>query len=107
VLHGVKWSQGDGGSEKRDRLKVTPPILRKIKSVWDGQTGNHNAVMLWAACCLAFFFFFFFWAVELTVPNDSAYDPYVYLSLGDLEVDVPENPMVLNIQLKAFKTEPF
>lgn len=105
VLRGVKRSQGAAGLEKRERLPITPPILRKIRSVWDGRAGEHDIVMLWAACCLAFFGFLR--AGELTIPSDSAYDPSTHLSWGDLAVDAPENPTVLSVLLKASKTDPF
>ena len=101
----MKWSQGAAGLEKRERLPITPPILRKIRSVWDGRAGEHDIVMLWAACCLAFFGFLR--AGELTIPSDSAYDPSMHLSWGDLAVDAPENPTVLSVLLKASKTDPF
>ena len=61
--------------------------------------------MLWAACCLAFFGFLH--VGELTVPSDSAFDPSMHLSWGDLAVDSPDNPTVLSVRLKASKTNPF
>ena len=103
VLRGVKRSQGEAG--KRERLPITPPILRKIKAVWDNSTGDPDLIMMWAACCLACFGFLR--AGELTVPSDSAFDPSVHLSWGDLAVDAPGNPTVLSVRLKASKTDPF
>ena len=103
VLRGVKQSQGE--AEKRERLPITPPLLRKIKSVWDNQAENYDTIMLWAACCLTFFGFLR--AGELTVPSDSAFDPSVHLSWGDLAVDNPMNSTVMSVRLKASKTDPF
>ena len=41
------------------------------------------------------------------MPSDSAFDPSVHLSWGDLAVDAPGNPTVLSVRLKASKTDPF
>ena len=108
LLHGVsstrvKRSQGE--AEKRERLPITPLLLHKIKSVCDNQAENYNTIMLWAACCLTFFGFLR--AGELTVPSDSAFDPSVHLSWGDLAVDNPMNPTIMSVRLKASKTDPF
>ena len=103
VLIGVKQSQGE--AEKRERLPITPPLLRKIKSMWDNQAENYDTIMLWVACCLAFFGFLH--VGELTVPSDSAFDPSVHLYWGDLAVDNPMNPTVMSVRLKASKTDPF
>ena len=103
VLRGVKRSQGE--VDKRERLPITPPLLRKIKSVWDGQVQDYDIVMLWAACCLAYFGFLR--AGELTVPSDSAFDPSIHLSWGDLAVDNPESPAIMSVTLKASKMDPF
>ena len=35
VMRGVKRHQGEAGKSGRERLPITPDILRKIKSVWD------------------------------------------------------------------------
>ena len=105
VLRGVKWSQGAASLEKRECLPITPPILRKIRSVWDDRAGEHNVVLLWEACCLAFFGFLH--AGELTILSDSAYDPSTHLSWGNLAVDAPEYPTVLSVRLKASKMDPF
>ena len=59
--------------------------------------------MLWAACCLTFFGFLR--AVELTVPDDSAFDPVVHLSWGDLAVDIPASLTMLSARLNASITE--
>ena len=98
----MKRSQGEASVQKRERLPITPPIL---KTVWDGQANDPDIVMLWAACCLAFFGFLR--AGELTVPSDSAFDPSMHLSWGDLAVDSQDNPTVLSVRLKASKTDLF
>ena len=61
--------------------------------------------MLWAACCLAFFGFLR--AGELTVPGDRSFDPTTHLGREDLAVNNPADPAVLQLRLKASKTDPF
>ncbi len=53
----VKRSQGRNNASSRERLRITPQLLRKIKAAWDGRATNPDFVMLRAACCLAFFGF--------------------------------------------------
>ena len=55
--------------------------------------------MLWAACCLCFFAFVR--TEEMIVLSDKAYNPAVYLSMGDIAVNDPRNPSMLQI------TDPF
>ncbi len=105
VLRGVKRSQGEEGGGSRERLPITPPLLHRIKAVWECQASDHDTVMLWAACCLAFFGFLR--AGEFTVPGDTGYDHSTHLSWGDLAVDDPVSPGLLSVHLKASKTDPF
>ena len=59
VLRGVKRSQGGDGASGRQRLPITPHLLRQIKAAWEDWATDPDIVMLWAACCLAFFGFLF------------------------------------------------
>ena len=104
MLRGVKRSEGEEGATGRERLPITPLLLR-IKAVWDSQANDLDIVMLWAACCLAFFGFLR--PGEFTVPCESGFDPSSHLSWGDLAVDVPGQPSVMSVRLKASKTDPF
>ena len=104
-LRGVKRLEGEKGVVGRERLPISPNILRRIKKVWDQGTPGQDEVMLWAACCLAFFGFLR--AGELTVPSEAAFDDAVHLTRDDLAVDNPRNPSVLMLRLKASKTDPF
>ncbi len=103
VLRGVKRSQGD--CDKRVRLPITPPLLHRMKEVWNGQAEDSDIVMLWVACCLAFFGFLR--VGEFTIPDDSSFDPLVHLCWGDLAVDNPIDPAILSVTLKTSKTDPF
>ncbi len=105
VLRGVKRSQGEGGDSSRERLPITPPLLRQIKAVWECRAGDPDYIMLWAACCLAFFGFLR--AGEFTVPCDTGFDASIHLAWGDLAVVDPASPRVLSVHLKASKTDPF
>ncbi len=97
--------QGEEGGGNRERLPITPPLLRRIKAVWECQASDPDTVMLWEACCLAFFGFLR--AGEFTVPGDTGYDHSTHLSWGDLAVDNPVSPGLLSVHLKASKTDPF
>ena len=102
VLRGVKRSEGEEGATGRERLPITPPLLRRIKAVWDSDL---DIAMLWAACCLTFISFLR--AGEFTVPCESMFNPSSHLSCGDLAVDVPGQPSEMSIRLKVSKTDPF
>ena len=105
TLRGVKRMEGERGVMGRERLPISPNILRGMKRVWDQGTPGHDEIMLWAACCLAFFGFLR--AGELTVPSEAAFDDSVHLMRDDLAVDNPKDPAVLRVCLKASKTDPF
>ncbi len=89
TLRGVKQLEGERGDVKRERLPVTPELLRQIKRIWDAKPPGRDEVMLWAACCLAFFGVLR--AGELTV----------------LALDEPGEPTILRVKIKASKTDPF
>ena len=103
--------EAEKGIDRRERLPMTPYILRRIKAVWeqsalDACCGNHqHVVMLWAACCLGFFGFLR--SGEMTIPSDSAYDPSVHLSYKDIVVDDPVKPQTVSVFIKQSKTDPF
>ena len=105
ILKGVKRCEAEKGPEGRDRLPISPDILRKIKTSWESVPPTPDAIMLWAACCLAFFGFLR--AGELTVPSDTAYDPKVHLNVSDIAADNPASPTVIRVSIKQSKTDPF
>ena len=57
----VKGIRRDGAissaTHRRERLPVTPILLRKIFSVWREGSDLGDAKMLWAAVCMAFLTF--------------------------------------------------
>ncbi len=104
VLQGVKRVESEKGLEKRERLPISPDILRMLKTVWENEP-RPGASMLWAACCLGFFGFLR--SGEMTVPTESGYDPGVHLSIEDIAVDDPVRPRVVRVSIKHSKTDPF
>ena len=105
VMRGIKRVEAERGMSKRERLPISPCLLRKLKEVWSPQSHEHNTKMIWAACCLCFFAFLR--AGEMTVPSDGAYDASVHLSIQDIAVDDSRNPSIIRIQIKQSKTDPF
>ena len=105
VLRGAKREEASRGSGSRERLPISPSILRRIKAVWEGNGHDPDITMLWAAACLGFFGFLR--SGEMTVPTDSSYDPAVHLSRNDVAVDNAQKPAVLRVTIKQSKTDPF
>ncbi len=104
ILHGVKRIEAERGLEKRQRLPISPDILRKLKAGWEAEP-RPETTMLWAACCLGFFGFLR--SGEMTVAVDGSYDPGCHLSRADIAVDNPADPSVLRVTIKQSKTDPF
>ena len=58
TLQGVKLKQAKtGGTRPRERLPITPAILRLLKGVWEAEGVKRDNIMLWAVCCTCFFGF--------------------------------------------------
>ena len=104
-MRGVKRCESEKGSEGRERLPISPDILRRIKTSWESVPLTPDTVMLWAACSLAFFGFLR--AGELSVPSDAAYDLKVHLNVSGIAVDNPVSPTVIRVSIKQSKTDPF
>lgn len=106
ALRGVRYLQSKRGRAPRTRLPITPELLHKIRREWDKATTDRaDNLMLWAACTLCFFGFFR--AGEITVQSESAFDPGVHLTFGDLALDNQSNPTILRVRVKRSKTDPF
>ena len=105
VLRGIKIAQSKQGAHSRPRLPITPTILRQLKKVWGASAEEHDTIMLWAASTTCFFGFLRIG--EMTVPSSHTYDPTTHLAFDDLALDTPVTPSVMEIRLKASKTDPF
>ena len=105
VLKGIKRKEASQQWGGRERLPITPPLLMRIKSVWESEAGNKDKYMLWAACCLGFFAFLR--VGEMTVPKDEAFDPTTHLTVADIAADDTRRPSSLRVQIKQSKTDPF
>lgn len=105
VMRGIKRVEAESGKQKKQRLPISPVILRRLKEVWLPEMSKFNVKMVWAACCLCFFAFLR--AGEMTVPNDESYDASVHLSIQDISVDNSSNPSIVRVRIKQSKTDPF
>lgn len=105
TLRGAKRDEASRGGNVRERLPISPNILRQIKATWESRGRDPDKVMLWAAACLGFFGFLR--AGEFTVQSDAEYDPGVHLNRKDIAVDDPRKPTILRVTIKQSKTDPF
>ena len=89
----------------RQRLPITPNLLRAIHTLWSPKADNPDSHLLWAACCMAFFGFLR--SGELTAPAATNFDPQSTLLLSDIALDSHEAPAVVAVTLERSKTDPF
>ena len=93
---------GRQGKPSHSRLPITPSILRRLKSVWMGGNPSYDAIMLWSASLTTFFSFCR--SGEITVGNESKYDPNTHLSFGDVAMDNAVSPSAVSRNIKYSKT---
>ena len=106
VLRGIKGEQvRSGKSTTRTRLPITPEILLQLRAVWEQAPRDANNIMLWAACTMCFFGFLR--VGEIAVPSSQSYDAGAHLSVGDVTLDNREQPSLVQVTIKASKTDPF
>ena len=105
VLKGIKRVQAEEGSTIKERLPITPHILRRLREVWAPKGDKWDNKMIWAAATLCFFGFMR--VGELTASAVSLYDPDVHLCVADIAVDSLWAPSIMNIMIKQSKTDPF
>lgn len=104
VLKGIKRKEAAKAQGGRERLPITPPLLQRMKKVWE-DNDRTDKPMLWAASCVCFFAFLR--VGEMTVLSDSSLDPIVHLGVSDVAVDNPREPSTVRIRIKQSKTDPF
>ena len=105
-LRGIKMKQAKkGASRPATRLLITPDMLRLLRKQWEKESHDPNCIMLWAACCTCFFCFLR--SGEITVPSMAEYDADYHLSEGDVMLDSISKPTVVEVRIKASKTDPF
>ena len=102
VIRGVKRM---AQVRTRVRLPITLDVLKGLKRVWQKLPNQRDASMLWAAATLCFFGFLR--TGEVVVPTESTWDPSIHLVYGDLRIDSLQNPQVLEVHVKASKTDPY
>ena len=83
------------------RLPITPSVLRKLKTVWEGWGNKYDRGMWWALATTTFFTFCRLG--EMVVEREDAYEPNVHLSF---RVDNAKVPSVISLHLRHSKTEP-
>lgn len=106
TLKGIKMRQAKNlATRPRTRLPITPSLLRKMRKFWEERAFDCDHIMLWAACCMCFFGFLR--SGEVTVESLKAYDPGCHLSVGDVALDSLTDPKVVQVRIKASKTDPF
>ena len=103
LLRGIKVVRGKQDQSANPCLPITPAIL---KQAWlSNRLNSFDGRMLWAAASLCFFGFFK--VGELTMQSETSFDLSANLSFADVAVDDCKNPTLLQIHLKASKTDPF
>uniref|UniRef100_A0A1X7SSQ1 Tyr recombinase domain-containing protein n=1 Tax=Amphimedon queenslandica TaxID=400682 RepID=A0A1X7SSQ1_AMPQE len=94
VLKGICRSVPSRSS--RQRLPITPKILRLLFQAWSHQPITFDAVLFWATCCVG----------EFTCPSWGALTNSM-LSFGDVSVDSHSSPTYISLLHCQSKTDVF
>ena len=86
----------------RVRLPITGQVLRQVKAELE-RSRNPERVTVWAVSCVAFFGFFRLG--ELLLTSREAFNPRLHLAWGDVAVDDPGHPLMIQVHLKQSKTD--
>ena len=70
-----------------------------------GLPKQKDAAMLWAAATMCFFGFLR--SGEVVAPSEGSFDPAVHLAYADVRTDSNSPPQMLEVRIKASKTDPF
>ena len=105
VMQGVKRAELESGGGGRERLPITPHILRQLLGVWAPTGHLQDTKLIQAVSTLCFFAFMR--AGELSTPTSTSYDGDVHLCVQDISVDDTHFPTVMQVQIKQSKTDPF
>jgi len=105
VLKGIKVNLAKRWVTQHTCLPITPPILRKIRSVLAEESAKYENIMLWAICCTCFFGFLR--SGEATTPAGLQYHQGAHLRYGDVSLDSNENPSLARVSINASKADSF
>ena len=106
VLTRIKRTQAEArGSCNKLRVPITPPILQRIRSLWNGRPMQMDYVIPRAVVTLCFFGFFC--SGEITVLLQEAFEARVHLGWGDVAIDDRTNPQAIKGHLRWSKADQF
>ena len=109
VLRGVKIAQASDSqvAKAKQRLPITPDILRQIKGRWKKEPPSQDKIMLWAAFLTCFFGFFRSGEICSVATDSRGLSETPDLSVDSLEIDNFWDPHVVKLHLQRSKTDPF
>ena len=105
VLRGIKISQAASNRPARQRLPITPEILRQVKARWQQEPPSQDRIMLWTAFLTCFFSFFR--SREICSNQADMFNLASDLSVDSVTIDSIRNPRLARIRLQTSKTDPF
>jgi len=100
VLQCIKSEEAKQNCPSHQWLPVTPAIANPPHYFSD-----FDNILLWAAFCLCFFGFLP--SGKITIPNAASYDPSTHLNFSNIAVDNSDSPRIMQVRIKASKTDPF